>query len=378
MKCLVCNGSILAQILYKKPIKIWIRASDDEVPKKPTFVCSLLQCQRCGHIQQEVTSELEEVMNQVYSSSHAQASTPVGVGDWGKRRAQMIIEKFELNGFKSALEIGSHKGYLLEYLKNQGFSNLVGIEPSLEKSFIKDGIEYIKDFVSKNTYLGRKFDLIYAIAAFEHIKDINGIITFCKNHLNEYGELFFQVPNCRNSFISGDPDVFMHEHIHYYTRSSLYTLLWVNGLFIRKIEEEHGAFFVYARNQANGIKKPEMKKFICYKNKLDDSLAEISKVTKEGSFAFHGLNNALNNILGWLDIKDEFSIFENDKEKIGKTYFGKVIQKPDKNNIQQFDRIFIVPSVFFDEIKKQYEDLGYEGEICRVAKNDKFDSNCNR
>ena len=49
-----------------------------------------------------------------------------------------LINELKLNGYKSALEIGCADGFLLRYLQTQGMTDLIGIEPSLKKSYSKD------------------------------------------------------------------------------------------------------------------------------------------------------------------------------------------------------------------------------------------------
>lgn len=102
---------------------------------------------------------------------------------------------------------------------------------------------------------------------------------------------------------------------------------------------------------------------------LDSRLKKIETIASRDKIAFHGVNNSLNNILGWLRLKGSFGLFDNDKSKIGKMYFGKIVQSPTKDKIKDYSTIFIVPYAFFKEIKKQYEHMEFKGNIEGVVNN---------
>jgi hypothetical protein len=89
----------------------------------------------------------------------------------------------------------------------------------------------------------------------------------------------------------------------------------------------------------------------------------------KGKTAFHGANNELNNVLEWSDLRSDFGLFDNDEVKIGKKFFGRTVWSPERSRVNQYDSICVVPSVFFDEIKSQYEALGFSGKIVKADNN---------
>jgi len=368
MKCLICENKSLVQILRKRPIRIWLNTADS-VKNYHAFECRLLQCPKCGHIQQNLTSKLERFLASIYNSNQAQVSTQLGSGNWGKRRANDILTELPVDGVKSVLEIGCAGGYLLRYLRKAGFANLIGIDPSLKKTYSQDGIKYVSNYADANLNLHKKFDLVISICAFEHIKHLDAVLRFASNHLTDEGMLFFEVPNFDKAFTKGDPIVFLHEHVHYFTKSSLYYLLSENGFSISRIKRIRDSFFVYAHKKTNS-NKVFTKKVILYSDyelKLEKNISAISNLALNKRIAFHGVCNTLNNILGLGRVKGNFGIFDNDSMKIGKVYFGKRVKKPSSQSIKEYESIIITPTIFFKEIKEQYKRMGFSGSILGVV-----------
>lgn len=87
----------------------------------------------------------------------------------------------------------------------------------------------------------------------------------------------------------------------------------------------------------------------------------------------HGVNNALNNILGWGSLDQmSFKIFDNDETKYGKYYFGKNVMKPDMESIKDIESILVTPQFYFNEIFRQYRNMNFDGQVQCVTE-DRYD-----
>ena len=96
-----------------------------------------------------------------------------------------------------------------------------GIDPSLNKNLKSSSLTLYNKFVSKDIKLKKKFDLIFSIGFYEHAYNINEITSFSSKHLFENGTILVIVPNIENSLKYGNPDLFAHEHISYFTTSTI-------------------------------------------------------------------------------------------------------------------------------------------------------------
>lgn len=365
MACKLCGNSNYIDILSKRPIPIWTGSSKIEDDFYP---CHLKQCLKCGHVYEDVSPELSDKLTKIYTSVHAQASTPPGDGNWGLKRAQLFLDKINYKKYSSAIEIGCADGFFLQFLKNHGYKKLIGIEPSLSKNSTVGKIEFINDFAKEETSLGVKVDLIFSNAVFEHIEDMNGVLKFCKNHLNKNGELFFAVPNAQIELEENDPALFIHEHVHYYTKDSIEYLLANNGFEIKSISQECSATYVSAIFNEN-IKLPTCSPALYsdYSKMLDIRLTKFEDIMNSSdNVIIHGANNKLNNILGWLNNSFSFTMVDNDENKYNKYFFNHEVHKLSNLDLSKYDTIVIVPTCFYEAIKNEYIELGFTGKFYNV------------
>lgn len=365
MQCYICGSKSYINILDKDKIRVWTNNSDEPDGKRIVYRCVINQCKDCGHVYEPIDSELREVLRSIYLSENAQASTPMGIGNWGVQRGKYFLDNIDLNDCESAVEIGCATGYLLRQLKNKGFLDLVGIEPSLQESGLIDGILFLNDFADEKLRLPKKYDLIYSCAVFEHIEEIGKVIDFCRNNLKENGRLFFSVPNAPRQLQDGDPDLFLHQHVQYYTESSIVFLLTSHGFNSVSISTTKDTFYVTAKisdnknikHAANIVLYPD------YRQKLGKVLEKAEKVLSGGRVIVHGVNNGLNNILGWIDKDFDFTLVDNDETKQGRVYFRKIVKSMDGADINSHDAVLIIPLAFYDVIKAAYIDKKFKGKV---------------
>ncbi len=269
---------------------------------------------------------------------------------------------------KSFLEIGCGNGYILKILNEIGFQDLVGIEPAIQKTENIDGISFLKEFVTKDLDLGKRFDFIFSFGVYEHVEDIDMLSSFCRSHLKANGELFIYTPNCHRSLVSGDPGVFVHEHIKYFTKNSIKYHLSRHGFFeIENMSDDH-ALVIYARKN----KKNQKEKIICtpynnYQKKLDENLEKIKSILCNSNVMVHGVCSSLNNILGWISRNFNFVLIDNDNTKHGRIFFNKKVHSISGVNLRAFNTVLIVPTFFSAAIKAAYKQRGFRGQFRMVT-----------
>jgi SAM-dependent methyltransferase len=361
MACNICEAPQYIEILSKNVIPIWTGSSEIKVEK---FPCKIYQCSECGHVYQNISEELSKKLYDIYSFGHAFASTPPGDQGWGFERAKVFLDRINYIDYSSAIEIGCADGYLLRFLEKQGYSKLIGVEPSLPKSSKIGNIEFIKAFASSDLILER-VDLIFSNVVFEHIEDINSVLQFVKNNLKPTGELFFAVPNAQAELETGDPVVFIHEHVHYYTKNSINYLLAKNGFKSKSIVQDGDAIYVTAIIDAK-IPMPSnpFNIYSNYSNLLNIRLAKFCEtMISHNNIIIHGANSKLNNILGWVEDEYSFTLVDNDKVKLSQFFFGQKVRNINDLNLTDYDCVVIVPTAYFNNIRDQYLQLGFSGKI---------------
>jgi SAM-dependent methyltransferase len=127
------------------------------------------------------------------------------------------------------LDIGCSTGGLLSVLKNKGYSNLVGIDPSPQCARITrdiNGIEATANTISNFEPSG-KFDLISLSAVLEHLVDFGNSMRKIWSLLKDQGLLFLEVPDVErfSLYITSPFQQFSIEHINYFSKYSIKNLL---------------------------------------------------------------------------------------------------------------------------------------------------------
>jgi len=368
MKCYLCGSERYREILNKSDTLIWTNASDEVTSRKRMYRCVINQCENCGHIYQPLSSDLKSILGELYCSNHAQLSTPLGRGNWGMKRAEKFLDilqkNVDLKKHDSAIEIGCADGYLLRCLKKNGFQSLVGIEPSIDKTEKIDGVSFLKDFAGEQLQFPQRYGLIFSSGVFEHIEEIGGVMKFCKNNLRKNGELFFCIPNVKRQLRDGDPAFFSHQHVHYYTENSLTYLLSKHGFEIKSLFSTGESLVVCTKIDSE--KEVSLDYFVFYddyQKRLSKVLSRIENILRGDNVIVHGVNNALNNILSWLNTDYRFTLVDNDNTKHGKKYFGKVVNCLDNIILSSYKTVLIIPTSFSETIKADYIDRGFKGII---------------
>ena len=365
--CYVCENSGAATILDRPPVRVWTNA-DDAQASDAHYPCRLLQCGNCGHVYQPIDKGLEDLLNLIYQSENAQLSTPVGKGNWGMQRAAFYCNHIDVKAVASVLEIGGGDGFILRYLQTQGVEKLVNIEPSLPRSYEADGILYLKVFASERVDLDTRFDLVFSIGVFEHIEKINDVLRFCSRHLSPGGQLLFSVPNADGCLRKGDPTLFVHQHIHYYTSAGVSDLLSRHGFAVKNIAANYDALIVSAAHGATEKDAlPAQVSYSACDAQLEHVLRHVEALLQSpGQTIVHGANNALNNLLSWLGDSREFTLVDNDETKHGRIFFGREVRAMGKLDLSLFDRVVVIPHAFFGDIKSAYLKAGFKGEIVGI------------
>ncbi len=331
------------------------------------FPCMLNQCAACGHVYEPINQDLRDLFSEIYKSADAQGSSPMGLGRWGMQRAErLFFSAVELGGCESAVEIGCGDGYLLKELKGRGFKRLIGIEPSTNIGMrAADGITFLNEFIDDRLRLDAPVNLAYSVAVFEHIENINGALAFCRNNLTDDGQLFFVVPNAEWQLETGDPGLFIHQHVHYFTSASASYLLRRNGFHVTAIVRTAEALHVSARKgEAIAAPPVEVRFYDDYQRRLQRILGRLRELIATGRVIVHGACNSLNNISCW--IGGQFELADNDPSKLGKIYFGSTVKSPAELDLAAWDTVVVVPTPYFEQISADYRARGFRGRIVRV------------
>ena len=195
-----------------------------------TFPFELQYNKTLNRMEQKDNLLLKELLKKVYNFGY-EMGTPSDNTVLGKPYIKDFLSFFNKNAKSSGkvLEIGCGTGYLSKQLKLKGY-NVKLIEPGIgyEKYWKKYDLDVINDFFPSDK-IKDKFDYIIFYTVLEHIKQTDVFLKYVREHLKDDGKVFFSVPDCSREIAQGDGSIFLHEHYHYFTPSSLSSMS-VNGL----------------------------------------------------------------------------------------------------------------------------------------------------
>ncbi len=226
------------------------------------------------------------------------------------------------------LDIGCNDGSFLDELKEKGFQNIYGIEPT------KDTYELCKikhentinDFFSlkkaKSIFNKNFFDIIISRQVLEHIIELNDFLDGINHILKEEGILILEIPDFGWNLSNLDYSLW-EEHVNYFTYESLDNLLRKNNFSIFHWEVTlfaGTALTVFAQKSKKKEKdyiynNNQYKKVNNYKNALPlfkEEFSNFLKISKK-DIKVYGCGARSSTLINLLDLGDKVSCYIDDQ-----------------------------------------------------------------
>ncbi len=291
------------------------------------------------------------------------------------------------------IDIGSNDGNLLSNFKD--IYRVLGVTPeTIGITAIKKGIPtiigYFDDQTAKiitNRY--GKAKLITATNVFAHISEVNKLVQNIKKCLKPNGVFISESHYLLSLLETNQYDTIYHEHLRYYSITSLKNLFNKNGLEIFKVEKINthgGSIRVYAsRKKINKIdtsvkklsnkEKNLEKKLFTFKNKIKKSKVDFYKILsriyenninlKIAGLSAPSRSTTLINYLGLDENIIEYIFEVKGSKKIGNYVPGtkiKIIEEKIQN-LKKFDYLIIFSWHIKKDLIKILKKKGYKGKF---------------
>ncbi len=200
-----------------------------------------------------------------------------------------VNKHYPLSDQDLVIDIGSNDGNLLSNFKKH--CRILGVTPeNIAKIAIKKGIPTIQDYFSKNLSLKiekkyGKAKIITATNVFAHMDNILTLLKSIKKLMKKNGLFISESHYLYDLIQQNQYDTIYHEHLRYYSLSSLKFLFDKVGLEIiraKRINTHGGSIRVYAAKKGIYKKSKKLKSiFNIEKNLFQKKLYSFSqKVTK--------------------------------------------------------------------------------------------------
>lgn len=202
--------------------------------KMPEFMCHrLVRCRSCELIFADDPPDQSMLAEAYHAAEFDSVVEAEDAAEAYDRALAPILARLPRQ--EAALEIGTGTGSFLERLAHQGFSELIGVEPSLaaiaaapahRRGWIREGIFRGGDFEA-----GR-FDLVVCFMTMEHVRDPREIVTAALRLLRPGGALALVTHDYRgivNRLLGRRSPIIDIEHMQLFSPISIRRLLESSG-----------------------------------------------------------------------------------------------------------------------------------------------------
>lgn len=233
--CRGCKANISTKpilTLSNMPKSAQFFPSKDEITSEKGVDIVLYQCPYCGLVQAigEPVPYYRDVIRATGVSEE--------MGIFRRKQFSEFVNKYSLKN-KKIIEIGAGSGEFMQYME-ESCNRVVGLEhmnESVDRATF-NGHKMIKGFIEDDTYTvsGSPFDAFYIMNFLEHIPDPAGYLRGIYNNLSDNAVGIVEVPNFDMMLKEDMYSEFIQDHLSYFTRDTLKTLLEYNGFDILEID----------------------------------------------------------------------------------------------------------------------------------------------
>jgi SAM-dependent methyltransferase len=234
--CLACGGKELEQYLdlghqvfansYPKEYRV-----DSVLPSAPLQINF---CHNCKHSQLSVAANPEELFSDyLYVSGTTQT-----LKDHFRSLVTASLPLKPVDKI-SVLDIGANDYSLLREFQNRGVK-VEGVDPAQTLAHLAGNIPAVVDFWGREAALKvsqAPYDLITGLNVFAHNLDPLGFLEACKLVLKEDGKILLEMPWFKETLARRSVGQIYHEHINYFTVTSMLALVERSGLVISDLLE---------------------------------------------------------------------------------------------------------------------------------------------
>jgi SAM-dependent methyltransferase len=238
--CRSCGAGELKNILSlgRTPLANSLLTSMQLAEPEETYPLDLVFCARCTLVQISETVAPEKLFREyLYFSSYSDTMLR-----HASTLARRVTDERGLDERSLVVEVASNDGYLLQYYLSAGVP-VLGIEPATNIARVarERGIETVGEFFGHDLAVrlkdeGRRADVIHANNVLAHVADLNGFVSGVQTLLKDRGLAIIEVPYVKEMIDRCEFDTIYHEHLCYFSLTSLDKLFRRHNLQISEVE----------------------------------------------------------------------------------------------------------------------------------------------
>jgi SAM-dependent methyltransferase len=241
-------------------------------------------CLKCGFCFADCIPE-QSVFDAYYREMSKYEKTDRGGQDTPNEQARFqkmanLISRFLPSTTTRIFEIGCANGQLLAMLKNMGYKNVSGIDPSLvcaETARRKYGIPVTNNTISDVIIGDNEVDFLILVGVLEHVRDVRFAVQKLKKMLSMGGNIYISVPDA-SRYPEGKDAPFQEfsvEHINFFGPDSLLNLMRVTGFKQVSLKQDMVSSSI-------GTTTPVINGLFQKSNQTFETAISVDSITEEG------------------------------------------------------------------------------------------------
>jgi len=301
--CQICSSPNLVTLLemgHHAPCDSLLTEADLR-QEEVTYPLNLVRCSECSLVQIDYVVSPETLFPEEYPYRSGITESLVRRL---KSTSHSVLARYPHFKNSVCVDIGSNDGTLLKGFQSEGL-RVIGIEPSnIAQIAITDGIPTIQSFFNKDCVdqvhaIHKNVEIVTATNMFAHMPNLDSFMQAMVLLLNEDGIFVSESHYLGNIIETLQYDSIYHEHLRFYSGSSIKKYLEQYGFYVTAIEEIDnygGSIRVYAsknkalvdtENLATFFKKEEdsginrLESLVDFVDKVRISKQQISAVLAE-------------------------------------------------------------------------------------------------
>lgn len=265
--CRSCAGTALTPVvdLGTQPLANAYRRPADTRPE-PRYPLGLLLCDRCALVQ--LTGSVDpRVMFDDYPYFSSYSATMVAAM---RELAGRVSAERALGPGDLVVDIGSNDGYLLRHYRELGV-RVLGIDPArnITTTAVEAGIPTLVAYFGTAAATEARTahgpaEVIHANNVMAHVPDVNDFTAGLARLLADDGVILVESPYVVDLVTGCEFDTIYHEHVFYYSMTSMTTLLRRHGLTVTGVEHLpiHGGTLRYTIRRAAADGSPAVRRLL--------------------------------------------------------------------------------------------------------------------
>lgn len=297
--CQICKNPNLKSVLflgYLPPVN-QLHPIGSRPKEQPAYPAELLYCPKCHLVQLGLAVDPQLIFPKEYP--YTSGTTKV-LRDNFANLGQEVRKIIGLHADDLVVDIGSNDGTLLSNFVS--YARVLGITPEdIGKLAIKKNIPTILDYfrpevVDKIKKKYGKAKIVTAANVFAHIEDVNGVLENIISLLKTEGVFISESHYLYPLIRTVQYDTIYHEHLRYYSLTSLNYLLTKHGLEIfhaKQIPSHGGSIRVYAAKRSLYPKNKSVSEILTKEKEVVTSMDNLLEFKERVVLSKLGLQNLL-------------------------------------------------------------------------------------